>query len=60
MSRSGGMYYEQSVVPETVLIPLLVDVPLWVLLEEPKFGYILVLITLLVDVPLWESNKRYY
>ena len=37
-----------------VLIPLLVDVPLWVVPFTIKAQYINVLIPLLVDVPLWD------
>ena len=42
-----------------VLIPLLVDVPLWVAEEQGHRGIQSVLIPLLVDVPLWVLNKMY-
>ncbi len=43
--------------PYFVLIPLLVDVPLWVVAIGIIAIVALVLIPLLVDVPLWEGFR---
>ena len=40
-----------------VLIPLLVDVPLWVVAKYRISETVWVLIPLLVDVPLWDIEK---
>ena len=41
-----------------VLIPLLVDVPLWAFEKRHQQNIEIVLIPLLVDVPLWAKNPR--
>ncbi len=54
MSRSGPVYNNDCYIIDVVLIPLLVDVPLWVRqLKAVLRALSLVLIPLLVDVPLW-------
>ena len=42
----------------SVLIPLLVDVPLWDVVNEAMEANCDVLIPLLVDVPLWEQTLK--
>ena len=53
MSRSGPKNVQHGI-SYIVLIPLLVDVPLWVCLQWKLEQKIEVLIPLLVDVPLWD------
>ncbi len=58
MSRSGYANINREIGQKDVLIPLLVDVPLWVKVLELQRRRKWVLIPLLVDVPLWESTKN--
>ncbi len=54
MTRSGAYWWKQKVVFLMVLIPLLVDDPLWDINSILKDDNIYtVLIPLLVDDPLW-------
>ncbi len=54
MSRSGRTHILTSICNFEVLIPLLVDVPLWEVMNNLKSMGTMVLIPLLVDVPLWD------
>ena len=58
MSRSGEKMLKNRKANEQVLIPLLVDVPLWVPRFKDYFLSLMVLIPLLVDVPLWADDGR--
>ncbi len=55
MTRSGHKKINHLILKIYVLIPLLVDDPLWVADEKTTLLYYKVLIPLLVDDPLWES-----
>ncbi len=57
MSRSGNFSQKLISFLNTVLIPLLVDVPLWVYYHEDIPFDFWVLIPLLVDVPLWATKQ---
>ena len=54
MTHSGFDTSEDNVLREVVLIPLLLDDPLWVISLNINDYPILVLIPLLLDDPLWE------
>ncbi len=59
MTRSGITRPTAAPREESVLIPLLVDDPLWAIRQSSKkCTNFLVLIPLLVDDPLWEDGIR--
>jgi len=55
MTLSGGLFSTYYLENHGVLIPLLVDDPLWVLKKGIKKTLKYVLIPLLVDDPLWDT-----
>ena len=60
MTHSGPMYVILSCNDNKVLIPLLLDDPLWVMtLIGFKERRITVLIPLLLDDPLWEDYSKF-